>query len=63
MICFRDMTFCASDCTNTLCRRNFGPDDAFEARQWWGSDDYPVAWSAAFKVDCPDYLAPEDTAP
>ena len=27
MICYRDMTFCASDCVNTDCRRHFGPEE------------------------------------
>ena len=32
MICFRDMTFCSSDCTNTACHRHFGADDKAAAK-------------------------------
>lgn len=58
MICYRDMTFCASDCTNTACHRHFGPEDSAAARRWWGSDDAPVSF-AYFSADCPDYKPKE----
>lgn len=54
MICFRDRTFCNSDCRNTECPRHFGPDDKASAERWWGSDEAPVAW-ADFSKDCEDY--------
>ena len=57
MICYRDMTFCDSDCTNRACRRHFGPDDGAAAIRWWGGEDAPVAW-ADFTGDCPDYVPP-----
>lgn len=59
MICFRDMTFCGSDCTNSACRRHFGPDEKAAADRWWGLDgEAPVALSD-FSETCPDYMPPE----
>lgn len=55
MICFRDMTFCGSDCTNARCRRHYGHDDRDAAERWWGSSDAPVAFSD-FSGECPDYI-------
>lgn len=57
MICFRDMSFCSSACTNTECERHFGPEDLAAAKEWWGADDVPVAFGN-FAKDCPDYRAP-----
>ena len=57
MICFRDMTFCGSDCTNTYCRRHFSEQVVFAAREWWGGDDAPIALSD-FSQDCDEYCAP-----
>ena len=56
MICYRDMTFCASDCRNTQCRRHFGPAEREGARKWWGHypDNAPVAFSD-YSKDCEDY--------
>ena len=55
MICFRDMTFCDSDCVNTACHRHFGPDDKEAAERWM--DDPPVAW-CDFSKDCEEYEKP-----
>jgi hypothetical protein len=60
MICFRDRTFCQSDCTNTGCFRHFGPDDREDAIRWWGSDEAPIAFSD-FSGSCEAYIRPEDT--
>ena len=57
MICFRDKTFCGSDCTNTDCGRYFGAAEEEAARRWWGGDGAPVAY-ANFSATCPDYSAP-----
>ena len=60
MICFRDMTFCSSNCTNTDCHRHFGPEEQEAARVWWGEDkdwDAPVAFSD-FSANCAAYQAP-----
>lgn len=57
MICYRDMTFCSSDCKNTSCSRNLTPDVTARARQWWGGDDTPIAVSD-FSDDCEHYQPP-----
>lgn len=36
MICFRDQTFCASDCQNTECFRHYGPEEKAAAEGWGG---------------------------
>lgn len=62
MLCFRDMTFCGSDCTNTQCGRHYGPKTKAEAERWWRRDftdaskenGPPVAFSD-FSGDCEDY--------
>ncbi|MCC6720539.1 MAG: hypothetical protein IT555_21915 [Acetobacteraceae bacterium] len=61
MICFRDMTFCNSDCTRAACRRHFGADDQAAAEKWWGKPGAPVAFSD-FSEDCPDYTRPKDAS-
>jgi hypothetical protein len=63
MLCFRDMTFCASNCVNSECRRHFGPDDMIAAAKWWESfnspdEDPPVAFSD-FSDGCKDYKPAE----
>ena len=59
MICFRDMTFCASDCINTQCRRHFCEVDMMQARAWWRHDpeNAPIAWSD-FSKGCTEYAKP-----
>lgn len=54
MMCFRDMTFCSSDCTNNACHRFFGPEHREEAEDWM--ENPPVAFSD-FSSGCPDYIA------
>ena len=60
MICYRDKTFCGSDCVNLSCGRNFTPEDRERARAWWGGDGAPVAY-ANFKDRCDEYIAPRTT--
>lgn len=45
MICFRDITYCASDVEEHTCGREFTEQDAIEAEAWWGGKDYPVAYA------------------
>lgn len=59
MICFRDMTFCSSDCTNTACHRHFGADDRAAAEKWWGGPDAPVAFSD-LSLTCQFYKGERD---
>lgn len=57
MIHYRDMTFCmdADKCANhESCRRWFSPHQSEMAKKWWGSDDYPVAFSP-FKETCGEF--------
>lgn len=58
MICYKDMTFCSSDCINTICHRNFTEEEAIKSVKWWGSPDAPVAFSD-FSKDC-EYYKPEE---
>lgn len=60
MICFRDMTFCESDCTNEQCHRHLS-DAVWEAARKWGGPDAPVAVSD-FSKTCPGYQ-PKETNP
>ena len=59
MMCFRDKTFCGSDCTNHDCGRHFGEVEKIAAEVWWGGPGAPVAL-ASFSDDCPDYRPPHD---
>jgi hypothetical protein len=60
-LCYRDMTFCASDCTYTTCRRHFGDEARAGSRRWWSHDpdNAPVAFSD-FSDQCEDYRKPEE---
>ena len=53
MLCYRDMTFCDSDCANRECFRNLTP----EHRQKSIDLDLPVA-KANFWFNCKAYEAP-----
>lgn len=58
-ICFRDMTFCGSDCTNSGCNRNLTPDLQSRARDWWNGmpGEPPIAF-AALHLSCDQYQPP-----
>ena len=60
MICYKDQTFCASDCKNTECFRNFTETIKEEAIRWWGSEDVPIAY-ADFSSSCDSYTPPLKT--
>jgi hypothetical protein len=55
MMCFKDMTFCASDCVRAECHRHWDEEKRATAKQWWGSDEAPVMFSDYSKT-CPDYV-------
>ena len=59
MMCYRDMTFCSSDCKNTECFRNFTPTVKEQAIEWWGSEDVPIAY-ADFSDGCDEYTPPQN---
>lgn len=55
MICFKDMTFCESNCANIKCHRNITEQVKEEAEKWWGSKDYPIA-TADFAPACAKHI-------
>lgn len=59
MTSYRDMTFCAANCLNQSCHRQFTEDHAQRALNWWGNENYPVAY-ADFSATCDEYQ-PEDS--
>lgn len=58
MICFRDKTYCASDCKRDTCDRHWTDELHEQARRWWNHapDDAPVAFMDYAKQGCKDYL-------
>lgn len=62
MICYRDMTFCSSDCLRTKqeCHRVYDEETAAAAKEWWSGckGEPPVAFSD-FSGHCPSYLPPK----
>lgn len=54
MLCYKDMTFCSSDCAKSDCYRYFGEEQRIAAREWWGNDNAPVLM-ANFSQKCADY--------
>lgn len=59
MLCYKDKTFCNSDCTMTDCFRFFGAEQQKGAEEWWGSNTPPIAF-ANFSASCDSYKAPND---
>lgn len=55
MICYRDMTFCQSDCVNTECVRYLS-DEVFDGAEHMM---LPLAL-ADFSRDCKEYVPDED---
>jgi hypothetical protein len=53
MLCYKDRTFCSSDCTNRDCYRHLTPDDKNKAAEM----DLLISWSD-FSDTCPDYKEP-----
>ena len=51
MICYRDRTFCCSKVEKHTCGREFTEEDAINAKKWWGSEDYPVAYGEFCKEE------------
>ena len=56
MLCYKDMTFCSSDCVNKSCLRYFSDFHKENSRKWWSHDpdNVPVAFSD-FSGYCDDY--------
>jgi hypothetical protein len=55
-LCYKDRTFCRSDCVNTECFRHWGKEQQEGARKWWSHDpgNAPVAFSD-FSSKCEGY--------
>lgn len=63
MLCFRDMTFCDSDCVNKTCVRLLTPELRSQAESWWNpfglkTTEPPIAL-ADFREGCADYKPPQ----
>jgi hypothetical protein len=46
MIHYKDKTFCQDNVEIHTCNREFTEQDKKDAKKWWGSDDYPVAYAS-----------------
>ncbi len=59
MICYKDMTFCSSNCVNDKCFRHWTDELHEGARRWWAPlpGDAPVAFSD-FSLTCKEYIKP-----
>ena len=57
MMCYKDKTFCDSDCTRKECWRFFGDGEREGARKWWDHDpdNAPIAFSD-FSDTCKWYI-------
>ena len=48
MMCYKDKTFCSSDCTRSDCWRYFSEEDREDAKEWakgLGIEEVSIAWS------------------
>lgn len=56
-LCFKDRTFCSSNCKNDKCFRHWTDELHIQARKWWehDPDNVPVAFSDFSKI-CKDYM-------
>lgn len=61
MICYRDITFCKSDCVNDKCHRFLSDAVRQGARGWWSHDpdNAPIAM-LNMSEGCGNYIAPEE---
>lgn len=57
MLCYKDMTFCRSDCKNSQCFRFFSEEVREGSRKWWSHDpdNAPIAF-ANFSNNCDGYI-------
>jgi len=55
-MCYKDRTFCDSDCTQSSCYRFFSSEQKEGARRWWSHDpdNAPIAFSN-FSKTCEAY--------
>ncbi len=52
----RDISYCASDCANRACERNYSPDLKAADEQMWGAN--PPVNFADHRAGCAEYMAP-----
>ena len=45
MICYKDTTFCASPNCKNKCGRKLTKKDIKNAIEWWGGENFPIAYS------------------
>lgn len=57
MMCYKDKTFCKSDCKNKDCFRFFSEADREGSRRWWSHDpeNAPIDFSD-FSSKCEGYM-------
>ena len=57
MLCYKDKTFCKSDCVNAECHRYLSEEIRQGARRWWNHDpdNAPIAM-ANFSSNCEAYI-------
>ena len=58
MLCYKDKTFCSVKCDELKCSRNLTEEVRKAAREWWGSDNAPIA--VADLSNCGMYKKPKD---
>ena len=58
-MCYRDKTFCESDCINKECVDLLTKQVKADAHKWWGKEDAPIM-VADFSKTCPDYIKPKE---
>ena len=63
MICYRDRTWCGSDCVNAECSRNISTEVMATAKVWWqgfnSKDPVPFA-TMDLRKGCDEYQPPSN---
>lgn len=57
-VTFRDITYCASDCVNADCAKNYSATVKAAAEAEWGKN--PPIDFRDFKPGCDDYISPHE---
>ena len=53
-MCYKDITYCDNDCTDTKCEMRITAKVIADARKWWGKPGAPIA-VADFAPNCKRY--------
>jgi hypothetical protein len=59
MLGYKDMTFCADECSNKECFRQITEEVKAAGKRWWGSEDFPM-YQANFKHTCGQWMTLEE---